>query len=278
VLHGLVELPYDNQYKLVRLAAFPLGLLAGAGLVELIAAGGARRWCGGVLALLLVVGASANQVHGARAYLAFARVALPLEEGPLELQPVGGPTDPWAVSRVPVLGAEQRGGPDVAAAYRVLRRSPAVRAANPMLLLDAFEPVGHAYGERENAQPFVGRANLQAHEAAAFAALDLWFDRPSQVLSARAPQLERRGASVHELLRDPALWSEPNREALYRAGRPAIVLVSVRDRLRNPGIDSKLHRFGFTAVWRRGSASLHAYPQAFGEVLAQELGPLEQPR
>ncbi len=278
VLHGLVQLPYDNQYKLVRLAAWPLGLLAGAGLVELIAAGGARRWLGAGLAALTAIGALANQVHGTRLYLAFARVSLPLEEGPLELLPVGGPTHPWTVADIHVLGAERLGGPDVAAAYAFLRRSPAVRAANPVLLLDAFEPVGHRYGTGEAARPFVERANLQAHEAAAFAALDLWFDRPSQVLSARAPQLERRGAAVFELLRDPAGWSEGHRVALERSGRAAVVLVSVRDRLQTEGLESKLYRFGFAPVWRRGSASLHVFPRGFAEALAAELDAGETPR
>lgn len=242
VLHGLVILPYDNQYKLVRLAAIPVGMLAGAGCVGWFVRGRAARVaavvCGGSLLAL----AAANEWRGGRAYLAFARVEAPLVEEPLSLSP----------------GPATSASADLAAAYRFLRTESRLREHRPVLLLDAFESTGYGYGEPPRA--FVTPDNLQGHEAAVFAAMDLYFDRPSQVLDARTPGLAARRTGATQLLRDRSDWSPEHRRALWELGRPVVVLLGPRDVDRLPSVVHRLRSSGFAQLWSEGSVALYIYP------------------
>jgi len=243
LLHGLIQLPYDNQYKLVRIAALPLGMLAGVGVVELLAQRGFARAAGAALGVALLGLAAANEWRGARAYLAFARVDAPLIERPLEILPTPPATGP---------------GVDIAAAYQFLRRSAGLRARDPVLVLDAFESAGYGFGNPPRS--FIAPDNLQGHEAPAFAAIDLWFDRPSQVLDARTRLLDDRRVGAVEILRHRGNFAPETRAALYGLGRPVVVLVGARDRDRVPRIEHKLRSAGFGPLWRQGTAELYVYP------------------
>lgn len=223
-LAALIVLPYDNQYKLVRIAAVPLGLLAAGGLFALWEARGARRALGALLAAALVPGALAVDGLGLASYLAFARVELPLVERPLALAP----------------RAADGEGADVARAWEWLQRASRV-LERPVLVADVLgEPT--TYGGVAFSDPV---QNLQGHEGAAFSGAALLCDVPSQALDARAPELARRLALVRRVFAEPGA-PEPGELALPELrGRPLLVLVTARDRGYKPDVLGDLERAGF---------------------------------
>jgi len=236
----LVSLPYGNEYKLVRLAALPLGLLAGAGLGDAWRRGGTARALGATWAAVLAAGALADLGLTARAYLDLAAVDAPLEEDAGVLLPAPGGS----------AAADER-----RAAYAFLRSDERVRAVAPALLVDAFHlaPVDHG--------PPPGRPlrettfNLQGHPAAAFSALDLVADRPSQA----NPKTRRLARRVELAARALGPDPEAGRRALAELvteRRPGVALLALVGPLERA--HRVLRRFGATALfaWPAGFATL----------------------
>ncbi|QDU68763.1 DUF2298 domain-containing protein [Engelhardtia mirabilis] len=238
-----VELPYANEYKFVRLAAFPTGILAAAGLAHGWRRGGAARVVAGAWILLGLAGAIPNLILGTSAYAHLAGQDLPLIEADRRLSPAGG-------------GAP--GADDVVAAYDFLATDPGLRALAPALIADVARERGEAFGAQAHA--FTRADNLQAHEAAAFAAVDLWVDRPSQVLDAGDPTAARRMQAVSQLYRAAAPWDEATRKLVFESGRPLVMLVGEAERRARPAIDADLERSGFRLVFESGSARLYLSP------------------
>jgi hypothetical protein len=241
-----VELPYANEYKFVRLGALPLGMLAGAGA---FAGGGAlRRVLGLALVLPLVVGAAVTDLVGARAYAALARVDLPLVESAGRLGPRPGP--------LPTMIA-------AAETYAWLAGDPTVRAARPLLLVDLSRPTGLPFGADEEGRggtAFTSALNLQAHEAAAFGAVDLFVDRPSQVLPGEGRAVELRAEAVADLFGGKEPWREATRRVMFDSERPVLVWVGPLERRRSPRLEAGLGRLGFRVVHETGDVRLHLAP------------------
>lgn len=241
----VVELPYANEYKFVRLAAFPLGIAAGAGLVALWRRGGAARAGAGLWGLATLVGVLPTVTLGTSAYAHLGGRDLPLVESDRRLGPAEG---------------GDAAADDVVRAYRHLATDPALRALAPALIVDVTRPVGVAFGPERHA--FTRADNLQAHEAAAFAAVDLWVDRPSQVLAEGDPLAYRRLQAVTQLYRAPGPWTEATRRLVFESERPLVMLVGDAERRgrRDAEIDAGLLRFGFVPVFEAGTARLYLAP------------------
>jgi hypothetical protein len=243
-----VALPYGNEYKFVRLAAVPLALLAAA----------ARGPLALACAVPLLVGAAANTWIGHRAYADFAAVELPVEESAGRLLPVAG-AEPEAI--------------DAREAYRYLSTDPRLRALAPVLVADLHTLPGPRYGAgvRDAGYPFTDELNLQGHEAPTFAGLDLFVDRPSQVLDGREPLAAQRAAASHDLFRGREPWNEATRRTLFDFPRPLLVWVGPRQRAAHRELESGLARAGFECLFRHGELGLWLAPGA-GAERWEELG------
>lgn len=256
-LYLFVHLPVENEYKLVRWAAVPLGLLAGAGLVGALRAHGAWRAVALVLAAPLAAGTVANNAHGLRAYAAFAGVDLPLVERELSLAPV--PDEDVPPAR------------DLAAAWDFLRREVAPREPDAILVLNP-RAAGPPYGPPDARYAFTsppGTSNIQGHEAPVFAGLSLWCDKPSHLVE-RHPDLARRLEALDQLYATEETWRSGPIGALQRAERPVVLLLTEADRRRVPrwGLDKKVELLGFVPLYRAGEVRLYGWPVAFARSFA----------
>ena len=252
-MHLWVALPEGNEYKWIRLAALPLGLLAGGGAGRLAERGGGARWLAWGLGGASLVGAGALTWLGGRAYTAFGRVELPLDERAAGL--LHGP------------GAEGTEGEQARRTYlwireRVLEADPPpVLVANPLLIGPLYGVDAEAVdAEGAGGWRFTGDLNLQGHEAPAFSGTDLWCDRKSYMVE-RHPRWELRLSGVAQLYRDPGKWDAGHRRALEALGRPVLLLVTDADRRDQRMIDNKLLRYGYREVHREGTRTLYAWPE-----------------
>lgn len=246
VANGLVAalavLPYANEYKFVRIGAFPLGLLAAAGVWR--GGGWSTRSIGVACAVPLLIGAWVTNGVGSRAYLALAARDLPLEESAGRLLPSAG--------SLPSAG-------DTRAVYEWLSSDPTVRAARPVLLLDLSGPTGERFGVDEASGggfSFTSAQNLQAHEAAAFGAVDLFVDRPSQVLAGGDAIGVLRRDVVERLFSDPQDWNDASLRPLFESERPLLVWVGPQQRRRHRGFSTALEQRGFEKVHEAGEIQL----------------------
>jgi hypothetical protein len=263
----LCTLPYENEYKFVRASAWILALPAALGVAELGRRGAAGRAAGLLLSAFLALGAALNLSFGLHAYLGLAQSELPLEERPLALLPRAD--GDYHAAFDAELGADGAAAIESdartrRAAYEFLRGDARIRRANPCLVVDVARPVGGVWGlPGGRLQRFVEPLNLQGHEAAAFAALDLYVDRPSQALDARAPGAQGRLEWVSARFDAGAPWGEEVPRALAELGRPLVLLLGEAERRRDPKLRARLEQFGFAPIWSAGGALLLAWPAAF---------------
>lgn len=256
VLHVVVDLPYDNQYKLVRIAALPLGVVAGGALGALLAGPAWRRGVGALLGLALGIGMLANQALGLRTYMSYASVDLPLTESALAVSPRHG-SHPWR--------------PGV---YRALREVSRHERPRPALMVDAVGDLASIPAYRTGSRPADAHRftepvlNLQGHEAAAFSGLDLVCDRPSQALDARTPGWRERLELVRRVFHEPGALAPDDRARLVTPARPLLVLVE------GPScalVERKLVEAGFAPVWSAPAGpdgSVLAWPRELAERIA----------
>ncbi len=252
VLAAVIVLPYDNQYKLVRFAAVPLGILAAKGIFDAWDGGRAARVFGALSFLAIGVGVLANNALGFASYAAFSSVETPLVERPLFLGP-RAPSGP--------LDADAR---DLASAYAWLAREASGVRPAPVLIVDVAAERATAFGAHVFTDP---RANLQGHEAAPFTGIDLWCDRPSQALDPRARDWLRRVEAVARLYREPGDVSRTDLDRMQALERPVLVLVTPIDRGYNPDVEGKLSRAGFARAFEAGGVSVfsaHFVPRGEG--------------
>lgn len=262
----LFTLPYENEYKFVRAAAWILPLPALLGLAEVARRGPLGRGLALLFACGLALGSGLNLGFGLRAYLGLAGSELPLEERPLALLPRADGDYRGALDAE--LGAEaaEAVASDAKtrrAAYEFLRSDGRIRRLDPCLIVDAARPVGGVWSRPGGRlQRFVEPLNLQGHEAAAFAALDLFVDRPSQALDAAAPGAQDRLEWVSARFDAGAPWGEEVRRTLEGLGRPVVLLLGEAERRRDPKLRARLEQFGFAAIWSQGGALLLAWPDS----------------
>ena len=258
----VLQLPYENQYKFVRLAAVPLGLLSGLGLVDAWNRGGLLRGVAGAYGLFLCMGVLLSQAFGVQAYRHLARYELPLIETAGALAPK---PEPRSAAQM-----------ELADLYARLRDNDALRAEQPLLMVDVLDPEGGPWwgsstgGERP--WKYTQASNLQGHEAAAFSGLDLFVDRPSQALLADQAGRDLRVGILQGLtaeVRIPGLLEDQ----LRAIDRPLLVLIHARQvkalaaRVPRAPIDlhGRLEQFGFTELERSPYHGLYAWPPDFGE-------------
>jgi hypothetical protein len=272
VVAALVTLPYENEYKFVRAAAWCLPWLAAVGLRWLVGCGWLGRLAGSAVAVLLLVLGSFNTAFLVHAYGGLARSEVPLEERPLALLPrADGDYAQQLAGQLPAPELEALASDALArrAAYAFLRFDPRVRSANPILIVDSARPAGALWLAPEGPPArFIDSGNLQGHEAAAFAALDLWVDRPSQALDARAADAQARLEFVSGLFDTSEAWGEAHTRRFSQADRPLLFHLGELERRRDPKLPSRLEQFGFTPVWSLGGALIYAWPASFAASFA----------
>ena len=238
LVFALVELPVHNEYKLVRLAALPLGLLAGVGLFD------AGRAYGATLMLLLVPGVLANNALGIACYLAFGGAERPLAEGDMSLLPTASDDNAegtaWARIYAHLATRE-----DLAGGVLVLRP----RSEGPVYGAPADDTLFR----------YTDRANLQGHEAAAFSGMSLCCDQSSYMVE-NHPAYPGRVRSVAELYVDERNAATGPLPELLRTGRPVVVVVTERDRMEFEGtdLDRKLRQLGLAITHREGRLMLYS--------------------
>ncbi|MHC4377877.1 MAG: hypothetical protein ACYS26_14860 [Planctomycetota bacterium] len=258
----VLQLPYENQYKFVRLAAVPLGLLSGLGLVDAWNRGGPLRGVAGAYGLFLCAGIALSQAFGVQAYRHLARFELPLVETAGALAPK---PEPRSAAQV-----------ELAELYARLRDNRELHAEGPLLMVDVLDPEGGPWwgSSVDSGRPwkFTQAGNLQGHEAAAFSGLDLFVDRPSQALLADQARRDLRAGILQGLtaeVRIPGLLEDQ----LRALERPVLLLINARQvealaaRVPRAPIDlhERLEQFGFTRLQRSRHHGLYAWPPAFGE-------------
>jgi len=250
-MHLAIALPYDNQYKFLRIAALPLGLLAAGGLGVLIERGGVVRLLGIVFGLALFVGVLVSNGLGFASYYSLSGKDLPLSEEPLALFPIA---------------EEDVGGTaaELASLYRWLAEFREVRTIHPVLIVNTTADSAPLYGTPASHAFTDPLRNLQGHEAAPFTGLPLWCDRPSQVLSAETPGWEERIRVVWQLYRESGALDDAEARLLFSGGgSERLLLVSSDDRRVKPGIDTAVEALGFQEVRRVGGSSVYAWPEQF---------------
>lgn len=270
----VLQLPYENQYKFVRLAAVPLGLLCGLGLLDAWNRGGVLRGVAGSFSAFLLAGVVLAQVFGVQAYRHLAAFELPLLEAPGELAPL---PEPRALGQV-----------ELAELYARLRVNRALQGERPLLMVDVLDAEGGPWWgtSLDGGRPwkFTQGSNLQGHEAAAFSGLDLFVDRPSQALLAGQDRRDLRFAILQGLTAEvqvPALLADQ----LRAVDRPLLLLTSPRQskalaaRVPRAPIDlhERLVQFGFTAIELGEFHGLYAWPPAFAERAVAAWSEEEQP-
>ncbi len=259
-LAPLVELPYSNEYKLIRLSAVPLAILAAGGLALALERGGMLRWVGRLTILVLGVGSLASAGLGLRSYAAFARIELPLSEQGGVLLPIAEP------------GSAPNPAQDLARAYAWLQRTTSQASLGPVLIANTpggqTEAFGSAASPHRFTLPGVGR-NLQGHEAPVFAGLDLYADRPSQVLSDSTPMLRERLIDLAGLYGDPSPWPAPAVQRLKQLQRDVLVLITAADRNYLGDVEGNLTALGFQEVFGSNEVRILAFPAEFAASLQQ---------
>ena len=252
-MHLAIALPYDNQYKFLRIAALPLGLLAAGGLGVLVERGRASRLLGIGLGLIVFVGVLVSNGLGFASYYSLSARDVPLSEEPLALFPE----------------AEQDVGgtaAELASLYRWLAEFQKVEDIHPVLIVNTTADSAPLYGTPASYAFTDPLRNLQGHEAAPFTGLPLWCDRPSQVLAAETPGWEDRIRVIWQLYRESGeLESSEVHLLLSGTGPPRLLLVSSDDRRVKPGLDAAVEALGFQEVRRVGGSSVYAWPEFFAE-------------
>lgn len=251
----LLRLPYANEYKFVRLSGVGFGLLAGGGAQALLARGGVARVLGVLFTVLALVGSGLSLFHGWAVTWSAAENEAPLVEGPEGLAPIGG----------------DAAGRERAAVYRFLATNASVRASDPVLVTDPWteQPLLYA-GPDGRAFAFTTAQNLQGHEGPAFAQLDIYVDRPSQVLADAQPERRERYGALLRMLRSPEALPVADFTRLDGLGRPLVWLVGQQERLANLALPRRVAQMGFGEVGRVGETLLFARPPEFAEQLRTE--------
>lgn len=242
-LYPFVRLPLDNQYKLVRLAAVPLGLLAGGGLVRAWCAGGVWRLGSVAVGAPLLCGVVASNVLGIATYLSLARSDLAVAEG-------GG-----VLRAAPAAAAPE--ARDLARAWVRLRDEVAPARPDLALVVDPASPVAAV------ASP--GAFNLQGHEAPALTGLAVWVDRESYLV--RHDPLWRPRLAVALTLFAPGATPAARAAALVAieaVGRPVGVVLTAPGRAAAPGLEAVLVDAGYEVLVREGSVTIRARPTPLG--------------
>lgn len=274
VVASLVVFPEDNQYKFVRIAAFPLAILAAGGLGVLFAARDlTARGFAFAAALFLVVGAATSGWWGGRAYAAWSQVEVPLVEADGVLLPGGDEPLALALAELRRLAADFDSG-----ARPVLLVDPVDAPSRTAAFEDALGirwiPTWTYSGHR-----FRGAHNLQGHEAAAFSGMSIFADTGSYLVDADPDWPERMAAldAFFAPLESGAGgdWGPGRlRQQLELLGRPAF-LMHEGSLLRLPSSESPdwsedfpeyerfdigatLDSLGFEVLWQRGDVTIYA--------------------
>ena len=250
----VVTLPVNNEYKLLRVAAFPLGLLAAGPLVAALASSrAALRALGRTWLAATGLGAVALTAAGTAAYAKLASRDLPIVESALAVLPA--PSDDARAE-------------DLRRTYVWLRERTPELDAPPLLVANTI-PVGPAYGSGDERHQFTTDLNLHGHEAPAFSGLALWCDRKSYLVD-RHPRWEVRFSGLAQLYRDPTSWDAAHRAELDEVAgeRGAVLLATERDRADNPVLGEKLARHGWHRVRDFGGVEVWARPAPLAERLA----------
>jgi len=242
LVHPFVQLPVGNEYKLVRLAALPLGILAGVGAMIALTARGPRRVLSALWLGIVIVGSIGSNVLGVRSYLAFSRLNLAVVERPGSLTPAASP----AGSRADLMSRS----------FAWIRRFAVTLNSEPILVLNVVRE-SPLYGSG-SARSRVDR-ELQGNEAAAFSGVSLWCDLGTYMVN-RHPQWTHRLDGLRTLYDSP-VWDETLGRELRESGRPILVLVEQEDRARNPRLEKKLLEHGFGLVHGEGSTRIFAMPR-----------------
>ncbi len=264
-LGALAQLPYANEYKFVRFAALPLAILAAAGLGHAFGRSVLGKLAAVSAGAVLLVGGAAGATLSVWAYGELAQVDLPLIERAGRLTPIPAAETEWQSE------STQR-----AALFDFLSTDPRVREANPVLWMSTLDHekliTRPRYGaKRRSGEPFgplhsfSGELNLQAHEGPAFAQLDLYLDRPSQVLAGEGAAFLHRVERLEAIFFGKADWGSPERAAFEELDRPVLVFAGELERSVRLDLTSHLELFGFREIYRSGGARLYAWPQAFAE-------------
>ncbi|MFT5285376.1 MAG: hypothetical protein ACI8TQ_001540 [Planctomycetota bacterium] len=255
-LHLFVLLPYANEYKLIRIAALPLGLLAAAGLIGMLESGGVKRVLGGALTLILLVGLVLTNGLGFAGYLAFSKHDLPLVEEPLLIAPRA------------VEGAITQSN-ELAWIYRWMSEQGTRAEEKPVLVVNCTSDTVPTYGLDRLARFTDTQRNLQGHEAAPFTGLELWCDRPSQVLSQLTPGWKERYSVLVRLYRGGGVLTARDQSLLFELDRPMLLLMTPSDRMARAGEDlrSVIEQLGFESVKNEGSTLVFAWPVDFAKTL-----------
>jgi hypothetical protein len=253
----VLELPYDNQYKFVRLAAVPLGMLSGLGLLDAWRRRGPLRAVAGGFAAFVAIGVLLAQVFGAVAY---RHLALIETAGALAPRP-----EPRAAAQV-----------ELAELYARLRANRALQAEQPLLMVDVLDPEGGPWWgtSLDGGRPwkFTQANNLQGHEAAAFSGFDLFVDRPSQALLAGQARRDLRAGILQGLTAEVQLPGVLE-DQLRAVERPILLLTTprqeaaLRARVPRAPIDlrERLVQFGFAPLEVGEHHALYAWPPTWAE-------------
>ena len=265
----MAQLPYANEYKFVRFALLPLAILASAGLATGYRRGVLGRSIALVLGLVITTGGLASATLGLRAYAAMARVDLPLIELADRLTPIPAAAPEWKSEST-----------HRAALFEFLRTDPRIREANPVLWMstledESFLTQARYARKRLDGEPigalhaFSDEFNLQAHEAPAFAGLDLYLDRPSQVLGGEGERfvhrVERLNSVFFQLKNQ---WGTSERAAFEELGRPVLVFAGELERSVRKDLVAHLEQFGLLEIYSSGGARLYAWPPEFADRFA----------
>jgi len=249
LIHPFVQLPVGNEYKFVRLAAMPLGILAGAGAMVAMTARGPRRTLAAIWLGFVLVGLVGSNFLGVRSYLAFSRLDLAVEESSQSLMPAASPAGSRADRMV--------------RSFAWMRRTAVRLDLEPILILNVARQ-----------SPLYGSGSVQSrvdHEqqgnhAAVFSGVSLWCDLGTYMVK-RHPQWRRRVDGLQTLYESP-VWNEAMARELRESGRPVFVLVEREDRDRNPKLETNLLEHGFGLVRDEGGTRIFALPRDLASTMA----------
>ena len=231
------QLPEANEYKFVRTGAWFLAPLAAGAPFVLWSSGRAGRVLGVALGGLIVLGAGAACVLGARSYAAWSRVSLALDESAGALLPAGAD--------------------DLSLAMAQLRAWSETSAGRPVLVLEP--PAGQELGWSYAGTRFTDGFNLQGHEAAAFSGATLFADRQSYLVDAD-PAWPERLALVRALFAGAPGAPRALEAALAASNlrRRPVVLLAVGD----APPEATRRELGWEVLWSAGDVKLLVAPGA----------------
>ncbi|QDU85711.1 hypothetical protein Pla163_28440 [Planctomycetes bacterium Pla163] len=165
------------------------------------------------------------------------------------------------------LDSQTQDAADWAALWTTLQRDVALRALDPVLLVDPRAPGPRYAGGAE-----VSAARGVPHEGALLANLDLFVVSNTELrdLPSDVPTAAQRLETVAELLGDDGVIAGVHRRRLEALARPFVVPVGPQQRERVRGLDLRLVQFGCVELVRHGAVSLYGWPAASFDALASD--------